>query len=168
VTDLAAVRRRALWYAALAALSVAALGGLATEIGPWYRGLAKPAWNPPDWLFGPAWTLIYALTALAGVEAWQASRDASQRRVLAALFITNGVLNILWSLLFFRLRRPDWALVEVGALWLSILVLIIYCGRIQRRTIALLLPYLAWVSFAAVLNASVVSLNAPFGVADRP
>jgi benzodiazapine receptor len=163
VTDLAAVRRRALWYAALAALAVAVLGGLATEIGPWYRGLAKPAWNPPDWLFGPAWTLIYALTALAGVEAWQAARDAGQRRVLAALFIINGSLNVLWSLLFFRLRRPDWALVEVVALWLSILALILYCGRLRRRTIALLLPYLLWVSFAAVLNASVVRLNTPFG-----
>lgn len=154
--------------AAGAAIVVASVGATMTDIGYWYQGLAKPSWQPPDWLFGPAWTLIYALTALAGVEAWQAARDASQRRVLAALFITNGVLNILWSLLFFRLRRPDWALVEVGALWLSILLLIIYCGRIQRRTIALLLPYLAWVSFAAVLNASVVSLNAPFGVAGRP
>lgn len=162
MTDLAAVRRRALWYAALAALAVAALGGLATEIGPWYRGLEQPWWNPPDWLFGPAWTLIYALTALAGVDAWQAARDAGQRRVLAVLFITNGTLNILWSLLFFRLRRPDWALFEVVALWLSILALIVYCGRLRRRTIALLLPYLLWVSFAALLNASVVSLNAPF------
>ncbi len=168
MTDPAAVRRRALWFAALAALCVAALGGLATEIGPWYRGLEKPPWNPPDWLFGPAWTLIYALTALAGVEAWQAARDSSQRRVLAVLFITNGALNILWSLLFFRLRRPDWALVEVGALWLSILLLVIYCGRLRRRTIAMLLPYLAWVSFAALLNASVVSRNAPFGVAGTP
>lgn len=165
MTDLAAVRRRALWYAALGALAVAVLGGLATEIGPWYRSLAKPSWNPPDGLFGPAWTLIYALTALAGVEAWQAARDRPQRRVLASLFIVNGCLNILWSLLFFRLRRPDWALLEVGALWLSIVSLLVYCGRLRRRTIALLLPYLVWVSFAALLNASIVSLNGPFGAA---
>jgi tryptophan-rich sensory protein len=163
VTELAAVRRRALWSAALCALAVAVLGGLATEIGPWYRALAKPSWNPPDWLFGPAWTLIYALTALAGVEAWQATRESSQRRLLAALFTVNGALNVLWSLLFFRLRRPDWALLEVAALWLSILSLILYCGRLRRRTIALLLPYLLWVSFAAMLNFRVVTLNAPFG-----
>jgi tryptophan-rich sensory protein len=167
VNDRAAARRRALWYAAGCALAVAALGGLATDIGPWYRSLAQPAWNPPDWLFGPAWTLIYALTALAGVETWQVAREASQRRTLAVLFALNGTLNVLWSLLFFRLRRPDWALVEVGALWLSIVALLVYCGRLQRRTIALLLPYLLWVSFAALLNASVVELNAPFGV-DAP
>ncbi|MEZ5459399.1 MAG: TspO/MBR family protein [Steroidobacteraceae bacterium] len=165
MTDFAAVRRRAWWYAALGALAVAILGGLATEIGPWYRALAKPSWNPPDWLFGPAWTLIYALTALAGVEAWQAARERPQRRMLALLFIINGCLNVLWSLLFFRLRRPDWALFEVGALWLSIVSLLYYCGRLHRRSVALLLPYLLWVSFAAVLNASVVSLNAPFGAA---
>lgn len=164
MTSLHAVRRRALVYAALCALAVAALGGLATEIGPWYRQLAKPAWNPPDWLFGPAWTLIYALTALAGVRSWEVA-SAVQRRHLAVLFALNGVLNVLWSLLFFRLRRPDWALLEVGLLWLSILSLLVYCGRMRRQTIALLLPYLAWVSFAAALNAVVVDLNAPFGAA---
>jgi tryptophan-rich sensory protein len=162
VTDGASPRRRALWYAALGALCVAILGGLATDLSEWYRALAKPAWNPPDWLFGPAWTLIYALTALAGVQAWQAATPA-QRRLVGTLFAVNGALNVLWSLLFFRLRRPDWALAEVAMLWLSILSLILYCGRLRRRTIGLLLPYLLWVSFAAALNAAIVELNGPFG-----
>lgn len=162
MTELGAVRRRALVYAALCALAVAALGGLATEIGPWYRALLKPSWNPPDWLFGPAWTIIYALTALAGVRSWEVA-GAAQKRWLALLFGLNGLLNVLWSLLFFRLQRPDWALLEVGLLWLSILSLLVYCGRLRRGTIGLLLPYLAWVSFAATLNAVVVQLNAPFG-----
>ncbi len=162
MTGVASPRRRALWYAALGALCVAILGGLATDLGEWYRALAKPAWNPPDWLFGPAWTLIYALTALAGVEAWQVAAPA-QRRMLGILFAINGALNVLWSLLFFRLRRPDWALVEVALLWLSIVSLIVYCGPLRRRTIGLLLPYLLWVSFAAALNASIVDLNGPFG-----
>lgn len=162
MTAPASLRRRALWYAALGALCVAALGGLATDLSEWYRALAKPAWNPPDWLFGPAWTVIYALTALAGVEAWQAA-DAAQRRLVGALFIVNGALNVLWSLLFFRLRRPDWALFEVALLWLSILSLIVYCGALRRRTVLLLLPYLLWVSFAAALNAAIVDLNEPFG-----
>ncbi len=161
MTGAASARRRALWYAALGALCVALLGGLATDLSEWYRALAKPAWDPPDWLFGPAWTLIYALTALAGVEAWQAAAPA-QRRVVAVLFSVNGVLNVLWSLLFFRLRRPDWALLEVALLWLSILSLILYCGALRRRTIALLAPYLIWVSFAAALNAAIVDLNGPF------
>lgn len=162
MTAPASLRRRALWYAALGALCVAALGGLATDLSEWYRALAKPAWNLPDWLFGPAWTVIYALTALAGVEAWQAA-DPAQRRVVGALFIVNGALNVLWSLLFFRLRRPDWALLEVALLWLSILSLIVYCGALRRRTVLLLLPYLLWVSFAAALNAAIVGLNEPFG-----
>jgi tryptophan-rich sensory protein len=162
VTDLRAVRRRALVYAALCALAVAVLGGLATEIGPWYRALVKPSWNPPDWLFGPAWTVIYALTALSGVRSWEVATPP-QKRWLALLFGINGALNVLWSLLFFRLQRPDWALLEVGLLWLSILSLLVYCGRLRRQTIWLLLPYLAWVSFAATLNAVVVDLNAPFG-----
>ncbi len=162
MTGAGSPRRRALWYAALGALCVAILGGLATDLSEWYRGLAKPAWNPPDWLFGPAWTLIYALTTLAGVEAWQAASPA-QRRMVGALFAINGALNVLWSLLFFRLRRPDWALAEVALLWLSIVSLIVYCGLLRRRTVALLLPYLLWVSFAAALNAAIVELNRPFG-----
>lgn len=164
MTGAVSLRRRALIYAALGALCVAILGAAATDLGDWYRALAKPNWNPPDWLFGPAWTLIYALTALAGVEAWQAAAPA-QRRVVGALFGLNGALNVLWSLLFFRLQRPDWALAEVGLLWLSILSLIVYCGALRRRTIALLLPYLLWVSFAAALNAAIVELNGPFGAA---
>jgi tryptophan-rich sensory protein len=156
------LRGRAWAAAAVAAACVAVLGGLATEIGPWYLGLEQPAWKPPDWAFGPAWTLIYACTALAGAKAWLAS-PASARRLLIGAFLVNGVLNVTWSLLFFRLRRPDWALLEVGLLWLSVLALVIVCGRRSRAAGALLLPYLAWVAFAAALNAAVVRLNGPFG-----
>jgi benzodiazapine receptor len=154
-------QRRPILTAAAAAICVAILGGLASDIGPWYRGLNKPSWNPPDWLFGPAWTLIYALTALAGVYSWVAARDAAQRRAVGWLFAINGALNVLWSLLFFSMRRPDWALYEVALLWLSILSLILYCRRLDPRTTWLLVPYLIWVSFAATLNAVVVELNSP-------
>ncbi len=82
---------------------------------------------------------------------------------MLVLFALNGFVNVFWSLLFFRLRRPDWALAEVGFLWLSILVLIVYLGRIHRTSGWLLAPYLAWVSFAATLNVAVVRLNGPFG-----
>ena len=150
--------------AALAALAVAGLGGLATDIGPWYYQLAKPAWQPPDWLFGPVWTLIFALAAAAGFSALDrtAPGDPDAARILA-LFTVNGLLNILWSVLFFRLRRPDWALPEVLLLWLSIVALIFYTGRLSRVAGALLVPYLAWVSFASVLNYAIVVRNAPFG-----
>ncbi|HTN47880.1 MAG TPA: TspO/MBR family protein [Burkholderiaceae bacterium] len=149
--------------AALSALAVAMLGGLITDLGNWYYGLRQPPWKPPDWLFGPAWTLIFALAAAAGVTAWHAIESRAQRQWLLVLFALNGFLNVLWSLMFFRLQRPDWAQFEVAFLWLSIAVLIAFVGRHSRRAAWLLMPYLAWVSFAAVVNGAVVSLNAPFG-----
>lgn len=148
--------------AALAAIAVAVLGGLSTDLGTWYRELRQPVWKPPDVLFAPAWTLIYALAAIAGVQAWSAARDRSSREWVLVLFAFNGFLNVLWSLLFFRLRRPDLALLEVGLLWLSIVLLIVVLGRASKQAGWLLVPYLAWVSFAAALNAAVVRLNGPF------
>lgn len=148
--------------AALAALAVAGLGGLMTDIGPWYRDLVKPSWQPPDLLFGPVWTLIYACAAMAGVRAWEAAPSRAAREWMLVLFALNGFLNVLWSLLFFRLRRPDWALWEVGPLWLSVLALVVVLSRWSPRAAWLLAPYLAWVAFAAVLNLAIVRLNGPF------
>jgi tryptophan-rich sensory protein len=148
-----------LLVAACAATVVAATGAGLTELGPWYRALAKPAWQPPDWLFGPAWTLIFALCAVAGARCWQRSTDAAARRRLVTAFAVNGALNVSWSVLFFRMQRPAWALVEVVALWISILVLIRVCATTWRPAAWLLAPYLAWVSFATVLNAAIVRLN---------
>jgi len=149
--------------AAGSAILVASVGATMTDIGPWYQGLAKPSWQPPDWLFGPAWTLIFALAALSAATAWRDAPDQASREWMVGLFAINGVLNILWSALFFRLRRPDWALVEVAFLWLSVLALILLLRRYSRLAAWLLSPYLAWVTFAAVLNLAVVRLNAPFG-----
>lgn len=154
---------RPVLVAAAAALTVAILGGLMTDIGPWYESLRKPSWQPPGWLFGPVWTVIFALVALAGVGAWRRAPRARDRQTLLLLFLINGFLNVLWSLLFFRLHRPDWAFVEVILLWLSILALIVALRRFARGAAWLLLPYLAWVAFAAYLNWTVVRLNAPFG-----
>jgi len=149
--------------AAGSAILVASVGATMTDIGPWYQGLAKPSWQPPDWLFGPAWTLIFALAALSAATAWRDAPDQASREWMVGLFAINGVLNILWSALFFRLRRPDWALVEVAFLWLSVLALILLLRRYSRLAAWLVSPYLAWVTFAAVLNLAVVRLNAPFG-----
>lgn len=147
---------------ALAAIVVAALGATMTDLGPWYAGLHKPAWQPPDWLFGPAWTVIFALTTLSAVTSWKEARDQAQREWIIGAFALNGFLNIAWSALFFRLHRPDWALIEVALLWLSIVWLMVGPTRHSRRGHWLLLPYLAWVSFAAILNLAIVRLNAPF------
>lgn len=141
------------------AVLVAAIGGTVTEIGPWYRSLTKPWFQPPDWAFGPAWTLIFALAALSAAQAWRDAPSQEAREWLIGLFALNGFLNILWSLLFFKLRRPDWALIEVVLLWASILLLIVVLGRYSRTGALLLVPYLIWVSFAAYLNLAVVRLN---------
>lgn len=159
----AASRRQAIVGAALAALALAVLGGLATEIGPWYYALKKPSWQPPDWLFGPVWTTIYALATISGLKAAMAAPDRSARRGIVIAFAINAALNVLWSLLFFRLHRPDWALVEVAFLWVSIVALMIVTGRYRALSAWLLLPYLLWVSFAAFLNDTIVQLNGPFG-----
>lgn len=155
-------RWRAIVVAAAAALAVAVLGGLSTDIGPWYAGLRKPPWQPPDLLFGPVWTLIYALTAAAGAQAWWHATGPRARQNVLIVLACNAVLNVVWSLLFFRLHRPDWALVEVVPLWLSIVAMMVVLGRMRRIAALLLLPYLLWVAFAALLNAAVVRLNAPF------
>jgi len=146
-------------FAALAAILVALLGFLATDLEGWYQTLVQPSWQPPEWLFGPIWTSIYAMAALAGVLAWQEARDANERNWILALFALNGFLNVLWSLLFFRLQRPDLALAEIFLLWLSIVALIVGLRSFSKTTTWLLLPYLAWVTFAAALNAAVVRLN---------
>lgn len=149
--------------AAMAALIVASGGATITDLGPWYQSLTQPSWAPPGWLYGVAWTLIFALAAMASLVAWRAAPTRNARTNVIGLFAFNGFLNVLWSLLFFRVQRPDWALIEVALLWASIAVLIIYCGRFSKLTAWLLLPYIGWVSVAAALNFAIVQLNGPFG-----
>jgi tryptophan-rich sensory protein len=139
-----------------------AVGGLTTNVGAWYRDLRKPAWNPPNWAFGPAWTLILGLAAWAGVLAWTHAADIAAHERIAALFAANIVLHALWSPLFFNLRRPDWALAELPFLWLSIVGLIAGLTPLSPLAGVLLAPYLLWVSFAAALNLAIVRMNRPF------
>jgi translocator protein len=147
-----------LFVCVLIAVVVGIAGGLLTDTGPWYRALKVPAWKPPDWAFGPVWTTIFTLCVVAASLAWR-DGDAGQRKMLVTLFAINIVLNILWSALFFWGRRPDLALYEVVLLWLSILALIIALWSVNRLAGLMLLPYLAWVSVASLLNLSIVRLN---------
>ena len=144
-------------------LGLLAVGGLLTHVGAWYKDLRKPSWNPPPWLFGPAWTLILSLAAWAGVLAWTHAPDSDARWRIGVLYAVNMVLHALWSPLFFTLKRPDWALVEAPLLWLSVLALVLGLAPYDPLAPWLLAPYLAWVAFAVVLNAKIVQLNAPFG-----
>jgi tryptophan-rich sensory protein len=154
------------WSAVICALwgiAVAGMGAWLTKLGPWYYQLRKPSWQPPDWLFGPAWTVILALASYAAWLGWEAADTPGERLRVVVLFAVNGVLNIAWSPLFFTLRRPDWALVEVPFLWLSLVAMIAGLAPLSTTAALLIVPYLLWVSFATVLNRTIVRLNAPFG-----
>ena len=145
------------------AVILGAAGGLLTSIGPWYRNLKKPSWQPPDWLFGPAWTLILGLAAWALVLAWRETGTEADRTLLLALYAINFAFHFLWSPLFFKLRRPDWAMLEVPFLWASVLAMCVLLRDWSPIASWMIAPYLAWVSFAAVLNWKIVRLNGPFG-----
>jgi tryptophan-rich sensory protein len=145
-----------------AAVLLAGAGGLLTEIGPWYKALKKPRLQPPDWLFGPAWTVILGCWAYAGALAWTAAPDAATRATVVGIFAINALLHLLWSPLFFRWKRPDWALIEMAPFWLSILAQILIVAPLSQRAAWLLVPYIVWVSFAAGLNWRIVRLNGPF------
>ena len=144
------------------AVFLGGFGGLMTPIGSWYRGLRKPTLQPPDWLFGPAWTVILGLAAWSAVLAWNAAPDAGTRTSVVILFGTNAVFHAAWSPLFFRARRPDWAMIEVVFLWASLVALVVGLWPISRLASLLIVPYLLWVSFAAWLNSAIVRLNRPF------
>ncbi|MEM9705598.1 MAG: TspO/MBR family protein [Pseudomonadota bacterium] len=163
LTRIGAERLPPAMVAAGIAVLVAITGGLLTNVGPWYRALAKSPLNPPDWVFAPAWTVIYGLCVAAGVIAWKNARTARAKRIVFWLFIANAVLNVAWSGLFFTMQRPDWALIEVATLWASVAGLMIYFREFAIRASILLTPYLIWVAFAAHLNYAVVQMNGPFG-----
>ena len=148
--------------AASVAIFLGVAGGLMTPIGDWYRNLRKPSLQPPDWLFGPAWTIILGLAAWSAVIAWNAADGPAERRTVVVLFAANALAHLLWSPIFFKLRRPDWALVEVVFLWASLAALVGGLWPISQKASLLIVPYLLWVSFAAWLNWAIVHLNGPF------
>jgi tryptophan-rich sensory protein len=143
-------------------VTVAILGGLATDLGPWYQALKEPFWKPPDVAFGPIWSTIFILSGIAWVGAKHLTTDALILRRLTILFWLNGLLNILWSILYFRFQRPDWSLYESVFLWLSVLATLLTIRKISSKYSLYLLPYLIWVTIAIVLNLDIVRLNGPF------
>lgn len=149
--------------AATLALVTAMVGGSITVLDSWYYSLQQPTWAPPDYMFGIIWTTIFALIALAGFLGWQKAPSRRTAEIMLGLFALNGFLNLSWSFLFFRMERPDLAFYELIALWLSILALVIFCGRFSKSASLLLVPYLVWVTIAGMLNYQIVALNGPFG-----
>lgn len=146
------------------ACTVVASSGALFRPGAWYESLRKPWWRPPNWLFGPAWTVLYIMIAVSGWLVWRKTGFAGAALPLT-LYGVQLVLNAAWSGFFFGLRRMDLALVDVGLLWLSILGLIGLFAPIDGLAAWLLVPYLAWVSFAAFLNWTMLRLNPQASVA---
>lgn len=141
------------------AVGLCLIGGLMTPRAEWYARLNKPSWQPPGWAFGPAWTIILGLAAWSGVIAWNAAAGPAEQRSILVLFAVNGLCHLAWSPLFFKAQRPDWALIEVVFLWASLVALVVGLWPISVTAAMLILPYLAWVSFAAYLNLTIVRLN---------
>jgi len=138
--------------------AAAAVTGAVFKPGAWYKSLDKPAWTPPNWLFPIAWSLLYATIAVAGWLVWR-SAGATALWPALTLYGLQLVFNALWSALFFGVRRMDFALVDVAALWAAIAATIIAFWPISTTAALLLLPYFAWVSFAAILNLAMVRRN---------
>jgi translocator protein len=137
--------------------SAASLGAVFMP-GEWYASLKKPSWNPPGWIFGPVWTALYAMMAVA---AWLVRRRGgfSTHRKPLVIFLVQLALNAGWTPLFFGLHSPSLAFAEIVLLWLAIAATIVVFRPVSRTAMLLLVPYLAWVSFAAALNFALWRLN---------
>ena len=125
----------------------------------WYAGLVKPFFNPPGWLFGPVWTVLYFTMAVAAWLIWKVDSGNSLVKPALLLFFIQLVFNVLWSALFFGLQRPGLAFVEIIVLWLMILTTCLAFFRVNIWAALLLVPYLGWVLYAAVLNGAIWWLN---------
>ena len=143
-------------------VGIGSIGGIftATEIQRWYLQLNKPSWNPPNWLFAPVWTTLYLLMGIALYLIWKAEPVAADtKRWAIIIFIAQFALNFLWSFIFFKQHQPGWAFVEIVVMWLAIFCTIIAFSKINTTAAWLLVPYISWVSFAAILNYSIWQLN---------
>ena len=138
--------------------------GVFSPPSDWYQSINKPTWNPPPWIFGPVWTALYLMMATAAWLVWKHGKGQDRgeqdqsKKALTAYFVQLA-LNTLWTPLFFGIRRIDWAFVDILALWFAILVCILTFYRVHRVAAWLMLPYLAWVTFASVLNATLWVMN---------
>lgn len=144
----------------IATIGIGSLGGIFTiaEIPTWYAGLNKPSFNPPNWLFGPVWTSLYTMMGIAFYLVWKQPETEIRKKAIQ-LFIIQFVLNFFWSIIFFSLHSIGAALIEIIVMWIFILLAIIQFSKLSKPAAWLLVPYIAWVSFATLLTASIWKLN---------
>jgi translocator protein len=131
----------------------------ATEVKNWYLTLQKPSWNPPSAIFAPVWTTLYLLMGYAFYRVWTKPGYSNMKNTALGLFVTQLVLNFFWSFIFFKQHQLGWAFLEIVAMWLAILFTIIAFSKIDKIAAWLLVPYISWVSFAAILNNTIWQLN---------
>lgn len=142
-------------------LTVGAISGMLTSnaVKGWFITINKPSFNPPNWVFAPVWTLLYILMGIAFFIIWKSAVNADVKRTAIIFYSIQLVLNFLWSLFFFGLHQPGWALADIILLWIMILFTIFSFGKISNISAWLLVPYICWVSFATLLNYSFWKLN---------
>lgn len=133
-----------------------------SKIPTWYATLAKPSFNPPNWLFGPVWTTLYTLMGISAYLVWEKRNDKKFAKLAKNALVFYGfqlVLNALWSIVFFGFEALGAAIIVIGFLWAMIFLTIIYSYKVSKLAAFLLIPYLLWVSFASVLNIALYLLN---------
>ena len=131
----------------------------ATGVDSWYQTINKPSWNPPNWIFAPVWTSLYVMMGIALFFVWKADTSNELKKIAVALFAVQLLLNFFWSFIFFYQQQPGWALVEIIAMWFFILLTIFAFAQVSKTAAWLLVPYISWVSFAAILNYTIWTLN---------
>ncbi len=138
-----------------------AIGSLFTSpaISAWYTTIQKPSFNPPNWIFAPVWILLFLLMGISLYLIWSKGFYNKETKIAIFIFFVQLILNILWSIIFFALQSPLYAFIEIIILWFMILLTIITFYRVSKITVYLLLPYIIWVSFALVLNFSILIIN---------
>lgn len=152
------------WVKLIFAILISQLAGIIgslftiTSTNSWYTTIIKPSFNPPNWIFGPVWTLLYLLMGTS-LYLILTTKKSKNRKIGLYLFFTQLVLNTLWSILFFGLHSPLAAFIEIILLWISILLTIKYFYKVNKKASYLLIPYILWVTFAAILNLSIVIIN---------
>lgn len=144
----------------LLSVALGSLGGLFTlsEIPVWYAGLQKPSFNPPNWIFGPVWTVLYFLMGVSFYLVWKENKSSERNRAMG-WFGVQFLLNFCWSMIFFHFHQTGWAMVEIIFMWVAILITLLQFGKISSLAAWLLVPYISWVSFASVLNYAIWQLN---------
>jgi tryptophan-rich sensory protein len=145
----------------LIVLAIGLVASLVTrpEIAGWYSTLSKPSFNPPPWLFAPVWTAIYIMIATAAYLVWKHRSRKPAYIIARSAYFIQLILNFSWSIIFFGMHQIAGAMVVIILLWLSIIITIYWFNKFNRAAALLLVPYLLWVSFASVLNASIYFLN---------